>query len=524
MITITYECADGTPFEAHFSGAEQAARRFRHDREHNLDPLTPLADALERLGEVGTARSYSEAGLPFPDAWHPGPLAEGFPYFSEEPVTPEELAQMFAGCAQLLEKYGSALGIWRDYCLPNIRSACEALDRADASVPLATLAELANYSMHMTMIPAYVCGNDMQLLAAVCPPVPDVDPGLVALELAQGYECETMRADYELFGLAQRARQSPRAMDALESGYPGAAIAALRATAQDAEFFVELDAFLGEFGRRCEGWDIACPTWNEQGPGFWAQVRHMAREGARDPRELIEQGAARRVALLGELAAQLADEPEKLARFERRVERVAPYVAVREDRAFWQLVGQGCLRHAVLRRGEELVKHGSLDAPADVLFLTVAEVESAAADFRSVVAARRATHERLKTLTPPLVLGGEAIAPAEPDAPTDGVIRGVGASRGTASGPARVILDLADADRVEPGDVLVCVMTSPPWTPLFGIAAAIVADTGSPASHPGIAAREYGIPAVLGTRIATSAIPDGAMVTVDGTAGTVTLV
>ena len=110
-----------------------------------------------------------------------------------------------------------------------------------------------------------------------------------------------------------------------------------------------------------------------------------------------------------------------------------------------------------------------------------------------------------------------------PKSATDGVITGVAASRGTATGPARIVTDLADADRVEPGDVLVCVMTSPPWTPLFGIVSAVVVDSGDVASHPGIAAREYGIPCVLATNVATATIPDGATVEVDGDAGTVRL-
>jgi pyruvate,water dikinase len=85
-----------------------------------------------------------------------------------------------------------------------------------------------------------------------------------------------------------------------------------------------------------------------------------------------------------------------------------------------------------------------------------------------------------------------------------------------------VILDLGDADRLEPGDVLVTTMTSPPWTPLFGVAGAVVTDSGDVLSHVAIAAREYGIPCVVGTHHATRLIVDGDVVTVDGDAGTVT--
>jgi pyruvate,water dikinase len=84
-----------------------------------------------------------------------------------------------------------------------------------------------------------------------------------------------------------------------------------------------------------------------------------------------------------------------------------------------------------------------------------------------------------------------------------------------------VIRSLDEADRLQSGDVLVCRSTAPPWTPLFAIAAAVVTDTGGILSHSAIVAREYGIPAVVGTRVATERIPDGARVTVDGNAGEV---
>ena len=67
-----------------------------------------------------------------------------------------------------------------------------------------------------------------------------------------------------------------------------------------------------------------------------------------------------------------------------------------------------------------------------------------------------------------------------------------------------------------------CPYTDPTWTPLFALAAAVVADTGGPLSHAAIVAREYGIPAVLGTGHATT-ISDGATLLVDGTGGTVTI-
>jgi len=87
----------------------------------------------------------------------------------------------------------------------------------------------------------------------------------------------------------------------------------------------------------------------------------------------------------------------------------------------------------------------------------------------------------------------------------------------------RVVRTLDEADRLEPGEVLVCPMTMPAWTPLFGVAAAVVCDSGGPLSHCAIVARESMIPCVAGTVVETTVIPDGARIRVDGTTGPVHL-
>ena len=78
-----------------------------------------------------------------------------------------------------------------------------------------------------------------------------------------------------------------------------------------------------------------------------------------------------------------------------------------------------------------------------------------------------------------------------------------------------------DFDRLAPGDVLVCPITSPAWAPVLPLAGALVTDYGGVLSHPAVIAREFGIPAVVATRRGTALIPDGALVEVDGTSGVV---
>ena len=103
-------------------------------------------------------------------------------------------------------------------------------------------------------------------------------------------------------------------------------------------------------------------------------------------------------------------------------------------------------------------------------------------------------------------------------------LKGVAASTGRVTAPACVLRGPEDFDQMKPGDVLVASATTPAWTPLFAMASAVITDIGGPLSHGSIVAREYGIPAVLGTGVATRRIKSGQMITVDGGAGVVTLV
>jgi len=99
---------------------------------------------------------------------------------------------------------------------------------------------------------------------------------------------------------------------------------------------------------------------------------------------------------------------------------------------------------------------------------------------------------------------------------------GTPGSRGTATGPARIVRGPGDFARVRPGDILVCPWTDPAWTPLLRVAAGVVTETGGVLSHAAIVARERGVPAVLGVAGATTALTDGVALTIDGAAGTVT--
>jgi pyruvate,water dikinase len=194
----------------------------------------------------------------------------------------------------------------------------------------------------------------------------------------------------------------------------------------------------------------------------------------------------------------------------------------------------------LLEAGGRLVGDGTLTASDEVFLLDPDELRRAlrapGADLRVVAAQRRLAMDRQRELTPPPALGTTPPAPpaddafgrfvakffgTPPAAAAEGELRGAPGSAGVVRGTARVISSIAEAHRLEPGDILVAQTTAPPWTPLFATVAAVVTDTGGALSHCAVVAREYGIPAVVGAAMASTVIADGQTIEVDGSAGVV---
>jgi rifampicin phosphotransferase len=203
--------------------------------------------------------------------------------------------------------------------------------------------------------------------------------------------------------------------------------------------------------------------------------------------------------------------------------------------------GLAATREVLLGYGRRLVAEGRLDDPEDVFMLGLVELRAGVLDswgapLQALAAERRRELESARLVAPPSFLG------PPPDLQRDlppmvakfygvpgsariegDVIRGTAASVGKATGTARLVQGPEDFRRVEPGDVVVCTTTTPAWTPLFPSVAGLVTDTGGILCHAAVVAREYSVPAVVGAEVATTTIPDGARVEIDGAAGSVTI-
>jgi phosphohistidine swiveling domain-containing protein len=228
--------------------------------------------------------------------------------------------------------------------------------------------------------------------------------------------------------------------------------------------------------------------------------------------------------------------------FQRLLTWAQRFAPLREDGLADIGLGWPLMRKMLLELGKRMVQKGTIDEAEDIFWLIEDEVEQAIAElelekepevqFQTVIRQRKTAWQGEKRVTPPPVLPRhsklmgfnlEKWTPVQ-TGELDQVIHGVGTSPGQVVAPASVLSGPEDFGRMSQGKILVAAITTPAWTPLFALAVGVVTDVGGPLSHSSIVAREYGIPAVLGTGIASRRIQTGQTIAVDGSLGNVSLV
>lgn len=518
-----FRAADGRPFEVRWVDEATAGELWQWNDAHNPMPFSPMTAAI-----IGNQRqalaAYEEAGVDPPHLFEHFEIHHGFQYTRQTPYSGEQLVQFVAKSRALAARFGGACNVWEGSCLPRVREICAWLQTAPAETPIETLSAAFNRVLHLSHVagPTLFAPLHARLSALLGPHFGRDELPLVIQEIGQGADNSTVEAERGIAELARIARAEPDLFAAITSG------AAAELAWRVPEFAAAFKQYLDEFGWRTETWSMDSPALRER-PEVVLDMVRSALKGDREPDERRAGAASVREEALGRVRERLAGEPASLAEVEAIAAELGGYVAVREGRARWQLTAAGSLRHALLAKGEAMADGGVLDRGEDILFLLPAEVDPffgaglRDATLKAVVAERRAVRDSWLATTPPRVISTNPAYLTGPAASEANTIRGIAASRGTVTAPARVMENVDQADEMQPGEVLVCVMTAPPWMPLIGLAAAVVTDSGAALSHSAIAAREYGIPAVVGTGDATLRIRTGDTLTVDGTAGTVTV-
>jgi pyruvate,water dikinase len=378
--------------------------------------------------------------------------------------------------------------------------------------------------------------------------LPDRHP-LDALRLLQGFDNRTLAGDRALWRLSRVALTMPPVQRALTENPAGDVIPTLQHGANGGRFLAELDAFLHRYGQRLDDFgQLTEPSWIEEPEKVITCLQAYVTQPEAGPGTERARLAAEREQAIAEARAHLAGYPQVVVdEFETLLRAAQAGVTIKEDnhwvieRLFYQV------RRLALEFGRRLVESGALASAGDVFYLTAAELLAGSAGTASLPAPerlqqRKAKREHFMGIAPPPLLGTAPAFVPEDESPfgraftkADGAtapggsgdaqaLYGQPASAGVIRGKARIVRTLAEAGKLQPGDVLVAKSTMPPWTPLFGIAAAVVTDTGGILSHCAVVAREYRIPAVVGTGRATEIFQDGQFLEVNGDAGLVRMI
>lgn len=305
------------------------------------------------------------------------------------------------------------------------------------------------------------------------------------------------------------------------------------------DFHQKFQAFLREFGYRGPSeWDLGADSWEtrpELPLALIDRMRHL--DDSQSPAARRSEATISAERMVAKVMDALAGNDEALGTLRMGLDSARRF-------AGWRELGKSnCIkvineaRVALLEMGRRLANEGHLAHPRQIFMALDGELDRLVLQpdlVAGVIAQRELDWKEYAGLEVPLFL--DAREPRVPVADLKRVssdtfaaaavgdtLTAIGAAAGKASGRARVITDTSAITAFEPGDVLVAPQTDPSWTPLFVVASAVVVGVGAPNSHAMIVSRELGIPCVAGLEGATQKIPEGAMVTVDGSAGTVTI-
>ncbi len=533
--------------------SEPGSMYFRASIVEQLpDPLTPLfADLMAEavpaslqalMDDLGRAVGRPENALAGLDVGFP--TVNGYAYYRYANRTMRRVTAASLPAVRLLFHQGGSFFLerWRGQGLPAYRAAVDAWRGCEpgslttpellAGVTGLLAAGCRYYTYVQTIIPLSGAGElSWHALhrSLVGVPREPVEVYLLGLDSAP------LRAEQALWELGEWVRQDPALAEVLAdpaADARGPAPTSVPARSWE-QWRTRFAAYLADHGHSVYNLDFANPVPADDPAPILQALRFVLGREAVDPFARQARLADNRVRATTELLAAL--DPVRRRLVARSLAWLSSVVPAREDALAAQGLAWPVMRLLLDELGRRLVAAGVLTASEQVFWLTREEAERAVAGqalsgVAERIAERQALHRGQALLRPPqylpvtrLMSAWDRFLPAKVDAGTGNVLRGNAGSGGVVTGPARVISGPADFADFTPGEILVAEITTPAYTPLFAVAGGVVTDIGGVLSHGSIVAREYGIPAVLGTATATSRIATGDVVTVDGGRGEVRL-
>lgn len=536
---------------------QDAEMPWMYDRLHTPNPVKPLTGSLHEIHFArGSSKGFKRAGQPLD--WHVRRINTYYFLAIVPNIPPEEMEAAGAHAeATLKTLLGTFADRWDNEWVPEIQGYHDTWD--DFDLRGASDSDLFDHmewslttwerfwGIHMEVTIPYLVAPSM--FHDLYVDLFGGDQDLQAYRLLQGTDNTSLVAGRALWALSRKVKADPE-LDMLIRETDAAHVMGMLAHSETGRAFIpEIETYLEQFGKRSDTvTELADPSWIEEPKTAIELLKHYLSESAEDPdihwRELI----AERERLVAEARGKIESYPEAVkGQFEMLLEGGQQGHRIEEDHNWW-LDQQGLhrLRRVFLEVGNRFAAAGVIAEPSDIFYLTIDEIREVAAagmtgDRKAQIAAEKADMERWAGVSAPPWVGtdygpppdnpvGNAISkffgnpPRPPSEENPDVFGGTPGSAGKVRATARVIIKLEDAGKLNQGEILVTATTSPPWTPLFATAGGIVTDTGGSLSHCAIVAREYGIPAVVGTGMATALVADGQMLEIDGDTGEVRLI
>lgn len=355
--------------------------------------------------------------------------------------------------------------------------------------------------------------------------------GTLYNRLVAGLQTKTGEENIAVWRLSRSVRRSARIRALLETATGDEVIGSLESDVDGRALAAELEQFLAKYGHRGGAErDAYHPRWRHR-PGlvFEAMRPMLALDDHESPEAHEQRLRELMLATREECRQRLASGPLaslQVPFFDWFVDLVQDYSYYRDFERFYNDKTMSRSRDLYGHIARRFIDHGLLTDADDVFFLGRQEMlladrgDLSARQIAIRVRARRRVYEKYSHQEPPkYIRGWQTFDDDAVDA--EGALRGIAASSGVVTGRARVCRRLSEISKVQRGDILVTVATDPGWTTVFSIIGGVVVETGGVVAHAVMISREYGLPCVANLSRACDLIPDGALITVDGTSGRV---
>jgi len=550
-------------FPIHWENEDEKKLLWWYDDLHCPAPMSPMYADFAAWWDMpvpmprGCEYMYRRFWVPFGKEW-PGKLVNSYCYTAVVPRDPEEGKKAGPYYNMVMPVYAEHfLQWWNERLLPEVKRNLEYIDKypyAKSSLPeLMVLLEDAydiferhfrlHWILNIAQLQSFIQfrGVYQEVFGKI-----DEDQVGKVLQSTEDVNWESNKALWKMKEAVKKSKALRKAFEEPKKKTGEEILSDLERSAEGKRFLKGLKKYLDVYGHKSAPYthELIYPTWIEKPVSAIQLVRTYITMDYDYPKDVKRAVDARDKAIKDMFSR--VKKPEDKKKLEQALKLALNMTPLTPNHHFYFDQGTHArVRKVLVELGKKMKELGMLNDPEDIFFLKYNELREYSAnpkafDANAKIAERRKEWKEAFKLTP-LDWIGTATQWAVYEEPYKGAlwgfpdklyrrkkqvvggnqIKGLGCSPGVAQGTARIVKTQAEFDSVEPGDILVCILTNPAWTQLFPKLKAVVTDAGGMSAHPAILSREFGIPCVTSTSVGTQVIKNGDLIKVDGTNGIV---